>query len=194
MLKLVINYDMMDKITIANGEHKLKMIYKCYAKQPMVMIPGLNNVVIGVSNVCQGIDVASNVSVITLTLGLFFVGIPVAHPRLEKVFKEKFGVKTLQESAIDSIRDLSYQFNNQNINTTPELLLNSYVYHKKYKLAMNGKAGVIRERYINVPTYGFNNEISESSILEEHKIGSREYVLTLGSPKKQMAFKPVYNN
>lgn len=106
------------------------------------------------------------------------MGIPVAHPRLEKVFKEKFGSKTLQESAIDSIRDLSYQFNNQNINTTPELLLNSYVYHKKYKLAMNGKAGVIRE----------------SSILEEHKIGSREYVLTLGSPKKQMAFKPVYNN
>ena len=194
MLKLVINYDMMDKITIANGDHRLKMIYKRYAKEPMVIVPALSNIGLGVVNACQGIEVATNISSIALTLGLYFAAIPAAQISLEKVWKEKFGVKTWQEAAIDDIRDLSYQFNNQNINTSPELLLNSYVYHKKYKLAMDGKPGVIRERYINVPVYGFNNEVSESSVLEEHKIGSREYVLTLGSPKKQMAFRPAYNS
>ena len=81
---------------------------------------------------------------------------------------------------------------NQNIDTTYEKLLESKVYKRKYKLAMEGAPGIIRERYIYVPTYDYNGLENTTSILEEHRIGTRKYVLTLGSPKKKLAFKYAY--
>ena len=43
-----------------------------------------------------------------------------------------------------------------------------------------------------VPSYTFNGDIKDTSVLQEHIIGSKEYVLSLGSPKK--VWKPAYSN
>lgn len=194
MLKLVINYDMMDKIYEAKGENKLKLVYKKYSKMPIIMYPIIAGTIFDLGNIYKGVEVSFSTFHVALEIGLFFVGIPAIHFGLEKLDVSKFGKKSFQQTATDEIKNLSIQLNNQNIKTTPELLLDSAVYHKKYKLAMEGIPGIIRERYINVPTYGFNNNIEETSILEEHRIGSKDYILTLGTPKKKkiLSYKKAY--
>ena len=36
-----------------------------------------------------------------------------------------------------------------------------------------------------VPTYDFKGTVSETSMLQEHVVGTKSYVLTLGSPKRK---------
>ena len=50
----------------------------------------------------------------------------------------------------------------------------------------------MEEKYILVPTNDFNNNIKNVSIKQEHIIGSTDYVLSIGSPKKEL--KLAYSN
>lgn len=187
MLKLNINYDMIDKIYQSKGEHRLRLIYKEYAGAAIMPVCFA---VFDTIDAIRGIDISLNITLTILQLSLFFGFIPAGYISFEKL-QSRLGVKTDREKAMDKIKDLSHQFNLQNLSTTPELLLQSEVYHKKYKLAMDGKPGIIRERYINVPAYNYKGDETLKSIKEEHRIGSKEYILTLDSPKKQKVLKRV---
>ena len=44
----------------------------------------------------------------------------------------------------------------------------------------------MESKYILVPTYDFNNNIKNTSILQEHIVGTDKYVLSIGSPKKEL--------
>ena len=63
---------------------------------------------------------------------------------------------TRKEDAIVYLKILAQQLRKQNIDITYENLLKSNVYHRKYKLDMEGAPGIIRERYISIPTYDYN--------------------------------------
>ena len=73
-------------------------------------------------------------------------------------------------------------------------LLKSEVYDKKYQLRLNEDKiiEVLESKYILVPTYDFNGHIKDTSILQEHVVGSDDYVLSFGSPAKKL--KLVYAN
>lgn len=36
-------------------------------------------------------------------------------------------------------------------------------------------------------------DIIETSILQEHNLGSKEYILSIGSPNKVLKLKPAFN-
>ena len=80
-----------------------------------------------------------------------------------------------------------------NIDTTVEALMNAEVYHKKYKLATEGAPGIIRERYFNLPIKNALGEDDETSVKEEHLIGSKKYVLSLDKPVEQKKYKLAYS-
>lgn len=94
---------------------------------------------------------------------------------------------------MEDLQKLSLQLNELNVKTSGELLLDSKVYHKQHKFVLSEKGipGIMQNKYINIPTYD-NGDIKETSILQEHKIGTKEYVLSLGSPTKRQVFKPAY--
>ena len=186
MLKININYDMIDKIYEAKGEHKLRLIYK---NSPATAFLAASFASIEVMKAIQGIDVLKSLSFAGLELSFFLIGVPLIHINGRQLLLSS---KYNMEEAINKIKDLSNILNLQNLNTTPELLLQSEVYYKKYKLVKDGKSGVIRERYINIPFYNFNGDKTLKSVKEEHRIGSKEYILTLDSPKKQKVLKRVY--
>lgn len=52
---------------------------------------------------------------------------------------------------------------------------------KKYKVELNKQQlpHLKEETYILVPSYTFNGDIKDTSILQEHRIESKEYVLSL---------------
>ena len=79
------------------------------------------------------------------------------------------------------------------INTSVEGIMNAEVYQKNYKLATDGRVGILRERFIDLPiTNALGNE-DVTSVKEEHLIGSKKYVLTLDKPVEQKDYKLAYN-
>lgn len=112
---------------------------------------------------------------------------------MDKLFAKYTG-KTKEKIAMEELCDLSLKINQLNIKTSGELLLYSIEYYKEHKfvLSENGIPGVMQNKFINIPVYN-DGDIEETSILQEHKIGTRKYVLSLGSPAKYRLFKPAYN-
>ena len=72
-----------------------------------------------------------------------------------------------------------------NVNTNCELLLESYVYDTKYKLGFNDKLlpYIKKDKYIMVPAIS-NIGKKDVPLVQEHIIGSREYSISHGTPKK----------
>lgn len=112
---------------------------------------------------------------------------------MDKLFAKYTG-KTKEKIAMEELCDLSLKLNQLNIKISGELLLDSIEYYKEHKfvLSENGIPGVMQNKFINIPVYN-DGDIEETSILQEHKIGTRQYVLSLGSPNKYRLFKPAYN-
>ena len=67
------------------------------------------------------------------------------------------------------------------------MLLQSEVYDKRIKIDLNESKIplLMQEKYVFVPAYGFDGKEKEVSLLQEHEIGSRTYVLSVGEPEKQ---------
>ena len=189
MLKLVINYDMISKINEANGKYRLM---RCYKRNMFTGTLATINIVADTVYLCNGIGNPSrNISNIIFWLTWYLGVVPVIDYSVQSM-KKRTNRNTYKDYAIADLKKLAQQLRNQNIDVTYENLLKSNVYHRKYKLDMEGAPGIIRERYINVPIYDYNGMKATTSILEEHRIGSRKYVLTLGSPKKKTVLKPAF--
>lgn len=73
-----------------------------------------------------------------------------------------------------------------NINTTPDLLKQAYVYHTDYETKL---PKIIQKKYINIPT----TLNKEESIVQKHTIGSFTYTISRGKKIKQKALKIAFN-
>lgn len=99
------------------------------------------------------------------------------------------GIDVYKEKGIKRLKELVIKLNEQYINTDYNLLLKSELISKDYKISLNGKIPSIFEtKYLLVPTYDFNNNIKNTSIMQEHEVGSNEYILSLGSKQKSLQF------
>jgi len=89
---------------------------------------------------------------------------------------------------------LSQNLRNINVNTDYKMLLKSENYKTDYEISFDeGKLPRIEQKkYIMVPTYQ-NGEYEEVSLVQEHIIGSKSYVISYGSPKKKRVLKLSYN-
>lgn len=74
-----------------------------------------------------------------------------------------------------------------NVKTTYDMILQSELYEKRYKIEKNSNKtfSLVEKKYIYVPSYGFDGQEKETSILQEHDIGSVIYTLSVGEPEKQ---------
>ena len=104
------------------------------------------------------------------------------------------GVDIYKNKSIRDLKNLVYDLNDLFVKTDYDLLLNSELYKRKYKINVNKEElfNIMEQKYILVPIYDFNNNIKKTSILQEHIIGTNDYVLSIGSPKKEL--KPVYSS
>jgi hypothetical protein len=88
---------------------------------------------------------------------------------------------------------LSSSLSDINVNTSYELIKEAECYKKVYNLRFNDKKipQLVESKYILLPTYGFDGEIIEESLVQEHVVGSKTYVLSKGSPSKVL--KPAFS-
>ena len=100
------------------------------------------------------------------------------------------GIDIFKEKSDSDLKKLIPQLNQLNISTNFEKILKSEEYEREYKLQKeDGKLPEFQEhKYIMMPCYdlysGNNNADREVSIHQEHVVGSKQYVLSLGSPTK----------
>ena len=106
----------------------------------------------------------------------------------------RFGNINYREKADRNLKTLVKCFNELNIETDYDLLLQSQLDSRNYRLYLNEEKlpEILESKYILVPTYNHLGDIKNTSILQEHVIGSKNYVLSLGSPKKKR--KLAYSN
>ena len=187
MRKIEINYDFIEKIGESEGKFNLKRFVKknpIYTSCYSITLIGV--VVDAMSGVIPPEQAAEKISTLILS------GIAFGFA-LNLVDRNRFhGLVYLsnEEAADAELMELLSLFSSIGINIRMKDFKESYVYNKNYKLRTDGKVGIIRERYIYVPT---KNNFKDISIKEEHVIGSRQYVLSMDTPKKQVAYKPVFN-
>ena len=193
MSKLVLNYDLMDRIYRANGQHKIRLCYKENFKQlpPTYILFTYLTVNNFVNNHLNDVNPwLSDLVDAPIYIGTWAL-IPLTDFVIDKI-RVRRGIPTEQEFALEDIKELSRMLNEHYISTTPENILKADFYSRNYKIDMEHDKGIIRNRYFNLQTYdSLGNEIT-TSLLEEHKIGSKKYVLSLGKPQKKKVLKLVY--
>ena len=110
--------------------------------------------------------------------------------KAKKLNCDLFALRVLRKYR-KQLAKLSSQFNNLNIHTDYDLLLETELYYKETKLVFSkGLPDIVEKKYYNVPSYTITGDIEPVSIEQEHVVGSKEYVLTLGSPSKIHDYAP----
>lgn len=179
-MKIDVNYDLIDKIRAAKTGFNLQ--YNFY----------------------RPLEYTTFFSAIKLSS---VIVVPTTTEELLSYIIGAFGIYTLMNTiasticlplsrkvAIESLKLLSSRLKDINVNTNHELLLKAYNYKTEYKVKFNDYLlpYVEQNKYINVPTLE-NGEETETSLLQEHVIGSKKYALSYGSPKEKKVLKLAYN-
>lgn len=179
-MKLIINYDFFEAVCNTREPFgPLKVVRNKKRKWEVVDLP----LFIGFSLLAPD-RVVGNAALISTYMGLDVV----SHLMVHAITKEDIFV----DDASNNLKKLVAQFHDLNISTDYELLLQSELYKRKYNVELKEKPHLLESKYIMVPIYHFNGDVKDTSILQEHVVGSRQYVLSLGSPNKE--FKPAYSN
>ncbi len=178
-MNLVINYDFMEAVlNVREPFHTSKVIRNKKTKWKVVDLP----LFVGFTLIDPK-RVISNALIISSYIGIEIATYHIIHAMTKE---DSF----LYESSYH-LKLLASQLQELNISTDYELLLQSDLYKKEKKLDLKNHQ-LLENKYMMVPTYNFNGEVKDTSILQEHVVGSREYVLSLGSFKK--SFQPSYSN
>ena len=182
VMKLVINYDLINEIKDANEPYGIMKIVRTYKKYWIGF--GIPIGILG--SVPSAVDksfLPVSISMITFNIAITLL--------YDYIMYNEIG-DFHQKEAKDNLLSLVSSLRDNDVNTDYELLLKSYLYSKNYKLRLNEDKifEVLESKYILIPTYNYNMKVTDTSILQEHVVGSNTYVLSLGSPEKKL--KLVY--
>ena len=180
-MKIVINYDLMEKIAEAKYGFSLKRECK---------------IVSATVAVCYSFfSVLNCVAMNSIDFQRWLVSLPfyaiysiVLATGLSSLIR---GVSGQKEMATIHLDDLSIDLNSLNIDTDVDLLLEAYKYYTEYECDHDKIIPtLIQKKYINIPT----TDDEEVSIVQKHMIGSSVYTLSKGRKVKQMVGKLATNH
>ncbi|MGE5455930.1 MAG: hypothetical protein ACM3O4_02320 [Ignavibacteriales bacterium] len=180
-MKIVINYDLLEKINSANGHLNLQRIMLNELKAQALFI-GIFTGIDMISPTKDGIHWGANLA----ACSTWFALRAIMTVMVEHKFKDRIELLAYMELA-----KLSLKLNDLNVKTSPDLLKKSELSTTEYKFVNENFRPIIQQnKYILVPTYDGLGGIKDTSILQEHEIGSKQYVLSIGSPSR--IFKLAY--
>lgn len=186
-MKLIINYDLITAIcNVVEPVTPLKVIRNKKVDYLTFNIPLFSAI--------NMLNEPNSLGEFLGTLGLQMGIVIACHTGLDLLCSQIVGVDQYAYKSTKDLKKLVGQLEALQVSTTYDLLLESEVYEKKYKVEINKKQlpYIAESKYILVPSYTYNGDKKDTSLLQEHVVGSKEYVLSLGSPKK--VYKPVYSN
>ena len=172
-MKIVINYDLFD--AILNSREKMgtfKIIRNNKDRLGMYIPFWL------AMNLYINKSVEEAFSILLVQVGIY-VG-------MDMIASAAIGKDIYKDKSERKLKELIPQLQDLNISTDLGLLSQSELYEKKRRIELNEKKlpQIVQEKYILVKEHGFNGNIKETSIKQEHILGTDDYVISLGSPKK----------
>ena len=182
-MKLVINYDFFNAILDVNeGFTPMKIVRNNKKIIAYFSLPTWFTMDYLVS---RSIPITLRIMLIQF-LGIYMGG--------EYSLRLVLGKDWYKEKSIERLKLLVLKLKDLYINTDYDLLLESSLQERKYKVHLNESKipEMIEHKYILVPTYDFNGNVKNTSIDQEHIVGTNNYVLSIGSPKKEL--KLAYSN
>ena len=182
-MKLRINYDFFNAIKDVNeGFTPMKIVRNNKKGIAFISIP-----------IWFSLDYAlyRNLSTVFKIMLLQFFGYYMGTEYIIRIALKKDIYKEKSEQRLKTLVSL---LKDHNINTDYNLLLQSELDTRKYKIHLNEAKipELIEHKYVLVPTYNFNGMVKDVSIDQEHIVGSNEYILSIGSPEKKL--KLAYSN
>lgn len=182
-MNILINYDYINAVKDVNEEFSLKKVARNnkirWLKINLPFYFGLDFLIY------QG-DLKRSLVMLLIQFGIItsadFIGYTATKRDIYKIRSET------------NLKKLVSQFKDASIDTSYELLKQSELYDKKYEIKLNEKKfpQLIQSKYILVPTYDNIGDVKETSVVQEHIMGSKEYVLSLGKAKKVL--KPALSS
>lgn len=175
-MKIMINYDFFEKIRdVREPLGPLKIVRNnkqwFYATLPLDILLGMY------------------FHLSSLTPGVFALQVGMGTTSRLAMCKS-LGADLYAEISEYKLKKLVSQLKDVSINTSYDLLLESELYKKDYHIKLNENKipYLLEKKYVLVPTYNYLNDIGETSILQEHVVGTKTYVLSIGSPQRQVRF------
>lgn len=191
MVKLEVNFDLIDKAYEAQGKYKVRRWFRENKTYNIIasFIP-----ITHLALTLGGLESPEVALIRTATSTSINYGIwAVLDKTLETIRTKATGISPQLKAMMELVIITEALNQIMNINTSVEGIMNAEVYQKNYKLATDGRVGVIRERFIDLPITNALGEEDTTSVKEEHLIGSKKYVLTLDKPVEQKEYKLAYN-
>lgn len=175
-MKIKVNYDLIDKIKQSQKGITLSKTASKNFKYGIYMFS-----IYTILDLMLSENKDSNV-LLAASIGAsaFYLLKTLVDEMMNKCLKEK----QKQDALIDLIF-LTRKLKKINIDTSPELLIDSKIQSVEYKINLNEEKipNLLQNKYILIPTYN-DGEIKEKYVLQEHVIGSKEYTLSSGYPQK----------
>ncbi|MBR3660981.1 MAG: hypothetical protein IKN63_03650 [Bacilli bacterium] len=177
-MKLVINYDLVNAILNVNEElTPAKIIRNNKKRWATLNVPVYLIIDTIVLRKIQSI----------LECFIFQLGVIIPFEVImQAVFasEDKYKIKSVNDlnQLVLDLRENLY------INTDYNLLRQSELISKNYKIHLNENSipSLLENKYILVPTYDFNGDLKNIGLLQEHEVGTNDYILSNGSPKKEI--------
>ena len=181
-MKLVINFDFFDAVLNVNEDINYFKVIRNNKKRLAFITP------FWFSLVYWSQRRVSESILTTILINLFCIGKITFDQKMKGLDFYKVKSSNDLKRLVINLKECLY------LNTNYDLLKESELISKKYKITYfsENSLSIIEKKYILVPTIDFSGNIKNVSLLQEHSIGSNEYVLSFGSPKKEM--KLAYSN
>lgn len=165
-MKLIINYDLVNEILKANTG----IDWKNFSLK-MGIYSGVITTTCLTTLAC-GNDMPLTFFPRSILQGLFYFGTP-------ELLCKKYNI----ESANLKLKNLASSLTSINIYTSTEAIKSARHYKTQFKLIRDEKKAIQQNKFLMLSTDGTFNA-DEISLQQEHIIGSKEYVLSIGEPKK----------
>ena len=176
-MKLQINFDLLEKIALANKGFTLKKNISRILFYTTIS----TTFYLGMASVTKVESALLRQILIGLATNTFIVGITSA-----------IDSKSNKEKAMKHLQLLSKYLEVLNIETSDILLAQGYKYQTDYEFDKDDSLKINKKEYIMIPVYD-NGQEREISILQEHIIGTKKYTLSCGEPNKalKLANNPI---
>lgn len=174
-MKIIINYDLMDKISEAKQGYSLnRCIKRTLGMTAFTSLIGApDNLIMGNISPDLWIELSAYLACHTS----FMVA-------LAWTFKNMS-----QESAKKMLHYLVSDLQKHCVKTDEDSILDTKNYKTEYDFSFKSALPIIEQKkYLNVPVRDEYFGDKDISLVQEHIMGSREYILSLGEPKEQKVY------
>ena len=173
-MKLLINYDFFEAIRNVKEPYGVLKVVRNNHDMYMVRLP-----MFGVVDLAYFRNIPAAMASLMFQYMLVLSG--------EMYIDRQSGIDMYATMGAKQLKELVTSFEEINVKTDYDLLLQANLYHKDYKLDFNHEhMPIIREnKYIFVPSHNYDGSVKDTSVLQEHMLGSDGYILSVGEPEKR---------